>query len=250
MTRPLHLLVLQNSDLGHMGFVGEHVYRRGATVDEVMPQDGDPMPADHGRYDGTIVLGGTMDAFDDEKNPQFLPMIELLRGFHRAEKPILGICLGAQLCARVFDKPVCRHIELEVGFTEVEVTEAGARSPLLAGVARRQQVMEWHQDTFELPEGAELLVTGQRCRNQAFRIGEHVYAFQFHFEATTPMLRSWARSANPERLAKTHPHFLPGFERELAAHMPAQAALARQIANRWLDLVEARALSQRLPRAV
>jgi hypothetical protein len=110
--------------------------------------------------------------------------------------------------------------------------------------------MEWHQDTFELPEGAELLVSGQRCRNQAFRIGEHVYAFQFHFEATTPMLRSWARSANPERLAKTHPHFLPGFERELAAHMPAQAALARQIANRWLDLVEARALSQRLPRAV
>jgi GMP synthase (glutamine-hydrolysing) len=250
MTRPPHLLVVQNSDLGHMGFVGEHVYRRGATVVEVMPQDGDPLPADHGRYDGTIVLGGTMDAFDDEKNPQFQPMIELLRGFHRAEKPILGICLGAQLAARVFDKPVYRHIELEVGFTEVEITEAGARCPLLAGAARRQRVMEWHQDTFELPEGAELLVTGERCRNQAFRIGAHVYAFQFHFEATIPMLRSWARAADAKALARTHPHFLPGFERDLAAHMPAQAALANQIANRWLDLVESRARSQRLPRAV
>jgi GMP synthase-like glutamine amidotransferase len=176
-------------------------------------------------------------------------MIELLRGFHRAEKPILGICLGAQLVARVFDKPVYRHAELEVGFTEVEITEAGARSPLLAGVARRQWVMEWHQDTFDLPEEAELLVTGARCPNQAFRIGQHVYAFQFHFEATTPLLRSWVKAANPAALAKSHPHFLPGFEPALARHMPAQTALARQIANGWLDLVAARAAAQQLAKA-
>jgi GMP synthase (glutamine-hydrolysing) len=250
MTRPLHLLSVQNSELGHMGFVGEHLYRRGATVEEVMPQEGDLLPPDHAPYDGVIVLGGTMDAFDDEKNPYFHPLIQLLRGFHRADKPILGICLGAQLVARVFDKPVYRHVELEVGFTEVEITDAGARSPLLAGAARRQRVMEWHQDTFDLPEGAELLVTGERCRNQAFRIGHHVYAFQFHFEATRPMLRSWAKAANFEALAKSHPHFLPNFERELAQYMPAQAALARQIAGGWLDLVEASAAPHRLPKAV
>jgi GMP synthase (glutamine-hydrolysing) len=250
MTRPLHLLSVQNNDLGHMGFVGEQVYRRGATVDEVMPQEGDLLPADHAPYDGVIVLGGTMDAFDDEKNSYFQPLIQLLRGFHQADKPILGICLGAQLVARVFDKPVYRHVELEVGFTEVEITDAGAKSPLLAGVARRQRVMEWHQDTFDLPEGAELLVTGERCRNQAFRIGHHVYAFQFHFEASRSMLRSWVNAANAEALAKTHPHFLPNFERELAQHMPAQAALARQISGSWLDLVEASAAPQRLQKAV
>jgi len=249
MVHPLHLLTMQNSDIGPMGFVGEHIYRRGATVDEVMPQEGDPLPASHAPYDGAIVLGGTMDAFDDARNPQFQPMIELLRGFHRAEKPILGICLGAQLVARVFDKPVYRHAELEVGFTEVEITEAGARSPLLAGIARRQWVMEWHQDTFDLPEEAELLVKGARCPNQAFRIGQHVYAFQFHFEATTPLLRSWVKAANPAALAKSHPDFLPGFEPALARHMPAQTALARQIANGWLDLVEARAAAQQLAKA-
>jgi GMP synthase-like glutamine amidotransferase len=122
MTRPLHLLSVQNNDLGHMGFVGEHLYRRGATVEEVMPQEGDGLPAGHDPYDGVIVLGGTMDAFDDEKNPYFQPLIQLLRGFHQADKPILGICLGAQLVARVFDKPVYRHVELEVGFTEVEIS--------------------------------------------------------------------------------------------------------------------------------
>ena len=178
------------------------------------------LPADHGPYDGVIVLGGTMDAFDDEKNPHFQPLIQLLRGFHPADKPILGICLGAQLVARVFDKPVYRHVELELGFTEVEITDAGARSPLLAGAARRQRVMEWHQDTFDLPEGAELLVTGERCRNQAFRIGHHVYAFQFHFEATRPMLRSWVKAADIAAL-RQEPSGFPS--RPRGRHRPAYA---------------------------
>jgi GMP synthase (glutamine-hydrolysing) len=249
MSRPLHLLTVQNEVISPMGLIGEQAYRRGATVDEVMPHEGDPLPADHGDYDGVIVLGGMMDAFDDEKNPQFQPLIRLLRGFHGAEKPILGVCLGAQLVARTFDKPVYRHIELELGFTEVEITDAGAASPLLAGLARRQWVMEWHQDTFDLPEGAELLISGARCRNQAFRIGGHVYAFQFHFEPTRSMLRSWLK-ASREKLEQTHPRFVAGFEGELAAHMAGQAALARQVAGGWLDLVEERALRRPFARAV
>ena len=99
------------------------------------------------------------------------------------------------------------------------------------------------------PEGAELLVTGERCRNQAFRIGHHVYAFQFHFEATRPMLRSWVKAANPAALAKTHPDFLPDSRSALARHMPAQAVLARQISDGWLDLVEASAAPRRLQKA-
>jgi len=249
MTRPLHILTVQNDVLGPMGLVGEHLMRRGATVEEVMPHAGEALPSNHRVYDAILILGGAMDAFDDEKNPSFRPLIDLLRGFHAAEKPILGICLGAQLVARTFDRPVYRHIELELGFTEVEITEAGAATPLFAGLARRQWVMEWHQDTFELPEGAELLVTGQRCRNQAFRIGRHVYAFQFHFEANMAMLRSWLKP-NRAALQASHPQFVAGFERDLAAHMPAQSELARQISNRWLDLVEERSQPRKLSRAV
>jgi GMP synthase (glutamine-hydrolysing) len=249
MQRPLHLLTIQNDALSPLGFVGEHAYRRGATVEEVMPHMGDALPRDHAAYDGVIVLGGAMDAFDDEKNPQFPPMIELLRGFHGAEKPIMGICLGAQLVARVFDKPVYRHIELELGFTEIEITDQGAATPIFAGLARRQWVMEWHQDTFDLPEGAELLATGSFCRNQAFRIGDHVYAFQFHFEANKPLLRCWMK-ANETSLGQKHPRFLAGFEGQLAAHLAGQTALARQISEHWLDMVEARAETRRLPKAV
>ena len=110
-------------------------------------------------------------------------------------------------------------------------------------------VFHWHGETFDLPDGAVLLASTKACRNQAFRIGPHAYAFQFHFEATRPMLRSWVKAADIAALAKTHPDFLPGLEGDIARHMPGQAALARQISERWLDLVEASAAPRRLQKA-
>jgi GMP synthase (glutamine-hydrolysing) len=247
MAAPLNILCIQNDAIGPAGLIGEQLFRRNGNLDVVMPHDGDEMPADHARYDGALVLGGAMDAFDDENYPQFWPMIRLLRGFHAAGKPILGVCLGAQLVARVFDKPVYRHHELELGFTEVDVTDAGAASPLLAGMARKQWVMEWHQDTFDLPEGAELLITGQRCRNQAFRIG-NAYAFQFHFEVTRPMVRQWVKVAS-DFLKREHPEFPASIERDFGQYLARQTALARHISDAWLDLAAAGATQQPLAKA-
>jgi GMP synthase (glutamine-hydrolysing) len=248
MEAPLNILCVQNDAIGPAGIVGEQIFRRGGLLDEVMPHDGDALPADHGRYDGVVVLGGAMDAFDDENYPQFWPLIRLIQGFHAADKPILGVCLGAQLVARTFEKPVYRHRELELGFTEVTITDAGAATPPFLGLDRRQWVMEWHQDTFDLPDGAELLVTGERCRNQAFRIGEHVYAFQFHFEATKAIVRMWVKT-QMEVLKRQHPYFPAQIERDFALHIANQATLARRISNAWLDLVEARAGRRELSKA-
>jgi GMP synthase (glutamine-hydrolysing) len=245
METPLNILCIQNDAIGPAGLIGEQIFRRNGNLDVVMPHDGDAMPDDHAAYDGVLVLGGAMDAFDDENYPQFWPMIRLLRGFHAAGKPILGVCLGAQLVARTFDKPVYRHHELELGFTEVEITDVGIATPFFSGLARKQWVMEWHQDTFDLPDGAELLITGERCRNQAFRIGQHVYAFQFHFEVTRPMVRQWLKVA-AEFLKREHPDFPARVEREFSLYLANQNALARRISDTWLDLVEAR----RPPRAI
>jgi GMP synthase (glutamine-hydrolysing) len=247
MAAPLNILCIQNDAIGPAGLIGEQLFRRNGNLDVVMPHDGDEMPADHARYDGVLVMGGAMDAFDDENYPQFWPMIRLLRAFHAAGKPILGVCLGAQLVARVFDKPVYRHHELELGFTEVDITDAGSASPLLAGMARKQWVMEWHQDTFDLPEGAELLITGKRCRNQAFRIG-NAYAFQFHFEVTRPMIRQWVKIAS-EFLKREHPDFPARIERDFGRHLAKQTALARHISDAWLDLAAACATRQPLAKA-
>lgn len=235
----MKILSVLHDSMAPTATLGECIVRRGGAYDEVTPHDGDSLPADHRDYDGVIVMGGPMDADDDENYPHFRPLIRLLQGFHAAGKPMLGVCLGAQIFARTFGKPVRRHHELEFGFTENLVTDAGARDPLLRGLARSQWLMQWHQDTFDLPDGAELLMTGARCPNQGFRLGDSVYAFQFHLETTKPILRTWVRVRH-DFLAREHPHFFAKIEQQFAAHMDDQLAFTRTVGDRWIDLVETR----------
>lgn len=152
---------------------------------------------------------------------------------------MLGVCLGAQIFARTFGTEVRRHHELEFGFTENFITDDGAKDPLLRGLARAHWLMQWHQDTFDLPAGAVLLMTGAACPNQGFRLGESVYAFQFHLETTKPILRTWVR-ARHDFLTREHPYFFDRIEQQFAAHMANQMAFARAVGDRWIDLVEKR----------
>lgn len=235
----MRILSVLHDCISPSGTLGLAIARRGGEFDELTPHDGDPLPEDHGGYDGAIVFGGPMGAADDANYPHFRPLIRLLRGFHAAGKPLMGVCLGAQLFARVFDKKVVRHHELEFGFTRIDLTDEGAADPLLAGLGRTQWLMEWHQDTFELPEGAVLLATGDRCPNQAFRMGETLYAFQFHLESTRPIVRSWV-NARRRFLERNYPDFFQRIERDFDRHMADQMVFTGRLAQRWLDLVEAR----------
>jgi GMP synthase-like glutamine amidotransferase len=235
----MKILSVLHDSMAPTATLGECIVCRGGSYEEVTPHDGDSLPADHRDYDGVIVMGGPMDADDDANYPHFRPLIQMLQGFHAAGKPMLGVCLGAQIFARVFGKAVKRHHELEFGFTENFITDDGARDPLLAGLARSQWLMQWHQDTFDLPDGAVLLMTGAACANQGIRLGDSVYAFQFHLETTKPILRTWVRVRH-DFLAREHPYFFDKIEQQFAAHMDDQLAFTRTVGDRWIDLVEKR----------
>lgn len=241
IVRPLRVLNVMHSNISPAGLLGECVLRAGGTIEEVSPHDGDPIPGSHAGFDGLFVMGGVMAADDDANNPQFPHLVDLIRGFHAAGKPAMGVCLGAQLFARAFGGTVRRHHELEIGFTALRVTAKGAQDPLLEGLDPVPHLMEWHQDTFDLPPGAELLMTGGRCRNQAFRFGRTTYAFQCHLETTKPIARSWVRNAQ-SFLEREQPAFLADFERQLAAHQAAQEAFTRRIGDRWVALASPAAM--------
>jgi GMP synthase-like glutamine amidotransferase len=240
----MRILVIQNDPHTPAGMVGERIAARGADMATVLPHDGGTLPATAKDYDAALVLGGPMAADDDARYPAFAPMVDLLREFHGADKPLLGICLGSQLLARCFGGKV-RRFEggLEFGYVPISLTEAGAADPLLSGNGRTLRIMQWHEDTFDLPPDSVQLIAGEACRAQAFRLGRAAYAFQGHFEAHEALVERWLTA---------HGHILPRHygdaseahktrvRQESSAHGAAQRRFAETVSDRWLDLVQAR----------
>jgi len=240
-TAPVRLLVLQHCPVTPVGIVGEHAVSRGADLVTLFPHDGDAVPARMDGFDGLIVLGGPMHAEDDAGYPAFARILALIRECHRANIPVLGLCLGAQLIARAFGRKVHRFGGLEVGYPKVHLTEAGQGDPLFSGLAREQRVMQMHEDSFDLPEEAVLLLRNETCENQAFRIGSLVYGIQAHPEVTLKDARNFPRDCWPS-MTRHYGERAEEIERrvlsEIEAYFESGAAFCRTVTDRWLDLVE------------
>lgn len=139
---------------------------------------------------GVVVLGGEMNADEVERHPFLGRERELLRDAVGEGVPILGICLGAQLLARVLGASVGPAPE-EVGFTEVVLTDEARSDPLLGGLPARFDAFQWHRYGFGLPAGAVALARND-AGLQAFRHGDRAWAVQFHPEVDGAIAAAWA----------------------------------------------------------
>lgn len=142
-------------------------------------------------YDGLIVLGGPMNVDEIDPYPNLVIEVEVIKEAVAKELPILGICLGSQLLAKALGAKVTKNPEKEIGWYEVSPTSKGADDPLISNFLREEKIFQWHGDTFDLPDGAQLLASSPLCRNQAFRYGDNIYGFQFHLEVDKPMIERW-----------------------------------------------------------
>ena len=138
-----------------------------------------------------IVLGGPIGANDDEDFPFIQDELEILHTRLSSDAPTLGICLGAQLMARALGAAVCPGKTLEIGWSPIELTEAGRRSALSHLSAENTSVLHWHGDRFDLPTGAELLATTENTPHQAFRWKRRGLALQFHPEVSVQGMERW-----------------------------------------------------------
>ena len=146
---------------------------------------------------GLVVFGGEMNVDETDRYPYLLVQRQLMRRAVDAGLPVLGICLGAQMLARALDARVYRAPVRELGFKPVRVTDAGRGDALLGAFQTGDRVFQWHEDTFELPAGAELLATGDEVAIQAFRLGTNAWAVQFHVEVDAEGVEAWLRVAEP-----------------------------------------------------
>jgi GMP synthase (glutamine-hydrolysing) len=140
--------------------------------------------------DLTIALGGPISVNDSRHYPYIKDEIALLRKRFIAERPTLGLCLGAQMMAKAMDALVHSGIR-EIGWEPLRLTEAGAASPLRHLAPEQTSMLHWHGDTFDLPYGAVLLASTPACRHQAFAMGKHALAFQCHPEFDPAKLELW-----------------------------------------------------------
>lgn len=239
----MRLLVLQHCPVTPVGLVGQRAIERGAELVTLFPHDGDRVPETMAGFDGLVVLGGPMHAGDDAGYPAFVSIFSLIRVCGSANLPVLGLCLGAQLIARAFGQRVYRFGGLEVGYPTVHLTLAGRNDPLLQGLDPEQRVMQMHEDSFDLPDEAVLLMRNDACENQAFRIGTSIYGIQAHPEVTQKDARNFPRDCWAA-MTRHYGAQAEAVERrvlsEVDAYFEVGAAFCRAVTDRWLDLAKRR----------
>ncbi len=141
--------------------------------------------------DLVVVLGGPIGAYEDDLYPSLKTELKLLEMRLAANRPTIGICLGAQLMARALGARVYPTGLKEIGWGPLILRPAGCESALRHLGQDDTAVLHWHGDTFDLPAGATLLASTEICANQAFSWGRNALGFQFHPEATAARLEQW-----------------------------------------------------------
>ena len=222
-------LVLQHIDIAHLGNLEKVLIDRGYDIryldaTAVAPKDL-PEP------DLLVVLGGNMGVYEKDAHPFLVGELSYLRDRLAAKRPILGICLGAQLIAEALGETVRRGTTIEIGFREVTPTEAGLDSPLrhVVGVP----MMQWHGDTFGLPKGAIRLASSGAYSNEAFALGNHVLAVQFHPELTADMYENWIVDGLDE--LEVLEIEADDLRRDALANGPAMQAASIAMFSEWLE---------------
>lgn len=221
-------LVLRHLDIAHLGNLEAVLLDYGYDIRylDVTAES----PLDHPEPELVVVLGGDMGVYEKDAHPFLVGELDYLRARLAAERPTLGICLGAQLIAEALGETVRRGKTVEIGFREVTPTEAGLDSPLrhIAGVP----MMQWHSDTFGLPSGAIRLASSSAYSNEAFALGDYALAVQFHPELTADMYEAWIVGGLGELAAlEIEPDDL---RRDAVAHGPAMEAASVAMFSEWL----------------
>ena len=185
------ILVFQHVAAEPLGTLDPLIRRRGHRMRFVnFERQPDACP-DIDRYNGLIVLGGPMNVEEQARRVHLRTELKVIeRALHQG-KPVLGICLGAQLLAHALGAVVVRHREPEIGWYDLETTVAGQADTVLRGFGPRVPVFQWHSRTFAIPHGAVHLASTATCVNQAFRYAGNAYGFQFHLEVDQALIERW-----------------------------------------------------------
>jgi GMP synthase (glutamine-hydrolysing) len=235
MTKPL--LVLQHIACEPPAAYEDELVARGSALHRVELDEGEPLP-DWREFAGIIAVGGPMGAYEDESVPWLTDEKRLIAEAVRAGLPYWGVCLGAQLLAASLGARVYPGPRAEVGVLPVTLTEPARRDPVFAEAPGTFMALQWHTDTWELPEGAVRLAGSAAYEQQAF-VFERAYAVQFHLEIGVALATEWGDvPAYAESVRELlGDNGLSRLTDAIGEHERRSIALARSLFSRWLEQV-------------
>lgn len=191
-------LVIQHEAEAPAGWLAERWTQQGIDIEVVRPDLGEAIPKTLA-HDGLVVLGGPMNANEDDAFPWLAPTRELIRATVADGIPTLGVCLGHQLVnvalgGEVIVNPNGRI----VGLVPLSLNASGEADPLLEGLSGHEVVHYNGDVATRLPEGAVVLATSPDGSTQAVRYGPRVWGVQFHPETTPEVFAAWMANFEPQ----------------------------------------------------
>jgi GMP synthase-like glutamine amidotransferase len=229
----LSVLVLQHDPDDGPGYLGDALRRRDARLTIIRLDKGEAITY-LSAYDMLLVMGGTMNVYQEEKYPWLAEETLTIQEAVEADKPVLGVCLGGQLLAKALGAPVRIGAAREVGLIPVTLTPQGKADPLFEGLEQVEAV-EWHDDTFDIPSEAAALACSEGCANQAFRFRQRAYGLQFHPEVSPEMLTEWIKAEGDPAVDRS------SFQRALETNVETLQRQADRLIANFIRATELRA---------
>jgi GMP synthase (glutamine-hydrolysing) len=231
-------LVLQHIRCEPPGIFTDVLRQHGIRIETAELDEGDTLP-DWRDFDLLVVMGGPMGAGDEADHPWLADEKRWIAAAVRAGMPYLGVCLGSQLLAASLGAPVGPGAAPEVGVLPVSLTAEGRADPVLSALGEQFAALQWHGDTFGIPDGAVCLAASPAYPHQAMRFGDVAYAVQFHVEVTGEMFEQWrhvpAYAASAQ--ATLGPSGIDDLARAFALDQDAMAESAERLCAGWLRTV-------------
>lgn len=213
------ILSILHPDAGHSGVFRDAAAQEGVAVEDWMPAGGrEPARDPVSGYDGLLVLGGDENVGEEDRYPYLDRENGIITAWLESGRPVMGVCLGAQMIASLAGGEVYRLEDKEMGWLGFRHLEAAREDPVLGFAAPAETGLLWHDYAFTAPPGATVLAENEACA-QAFRLGE-AWALQPHPEVTAAILEDWLE---PDAQDEGNPARLAGKE-QIAAGMPAWLA--------------------------
>ena len=182
--------MFQNEECEHLGVFSKILNENNISYQYIKLYEEEEIP-NLNDYSAIIILGGPMNVYEERKYPFLKKENSSIKEALKINKPMLGICLGAQIIARAAGAKVYPAKRKEIGWFTIDLTIEGREDNVFKGLERQFNVFQWHGDTFDIPTESSKLATSNLIPNQAFSIGKTTYALQFHLEVTNQMISEW-----------------------------------------------------------